>query len=85
MDCLFKCLYILQNEWIVSCPNALKRRTLGAETCLLTSEQTDSHIVYCFAGGVSTELSEVEQLCIMATLATQLHDDTRMRKQGAVE
>ena len=45
---------------------ALKCTTLGAERhALLISEQTDSHMLCCFAGGVSTlslELSEAEQL-----------------------
>ena len=39
---------------------------------LLISEQTDTHMLCCFAGGVSTpslELSEVEQLYILATVA----------------
>ena len=42
------------------------------KTCLVNAEQTDSHMLSCFAGGVSTlslELSETEQLCILATVA----------------
>ena len=39
---------------------ALKCRTLGAKTCLI-SEQTDSHMLCCFAGGVSTHLSKPRQ------------------------
>ena len=41
---------------------------------MLINEQTDPHMLYCFAGGVSTlflELSEAEQLCILATLHEQ--------------
>ena len=38
------------------------------KTCLLINEQTDSHMLCCFAGGVFLELSE---LCILATVASK--------------
>ena len=45
---------------------ALKCRTLGTKRhALLIGKQTDSHMLCCFAGGVSAlslELSEAEQL-----------------------
>ena len=69
---------------------ALKCRTFGAKIAtqlhaLLISEQTDSHMLCCFAGGVSTlslELSEAEQLCINYG-SQRAADNAQARKHDA--
>ena len=71
--CCKKYMKVLSAE-----PSAQKKHAL------LISKQTDSHMLYCFAGGVSTlvcqVLSEAEQLCILAAVAS--HTGSRRYAQA---
>ena len=51
----------IEATWLLDSMKALKCRTLGADM-LLVSEETDSHMLCCFAGGLFLELPDPEQL-----------------------